>query len=551
MNALSLRNTHAATVAAVLGSHRRVESTGTSFYNRDRFVVLEFLRSLFAQRCRDGIGQAVRDANAYVVPDPVICIAATPDSVDPRMVQVLLGGTYHEAWHSLWSCTRDLIESEMVALFDTPLLDQIWDFENPLKTLINVIEDIRIEQLGRHRFPGSLSRLECLQDFILDLEGDAEQIETQDPFSFVLCGIRDLGLGYSTLLSRKRLAIYQQSPYWSTLESLSSQVQQAQTLMEMDMLGSTRLALECLPTLLPLLYHQSNPGEKCLSSGQALSDWSLSLPADPMSWDDQLVRHESIEFTSSGGAELLSQIRPLTTYTKTQVRTLFKSWEQTATVYGTASGTLSTRMMIDSAVCLRSGLMPNRGYQQTDLQQDTSVAATILLDLSGSMVDHVQWLAQIAAVLFDSFTGIGAPVEILGYEGDSYVNLWTLARFGESPSKVYPRLCALKRYINYNDGCTPTAKGLTWALSSIAKRRETHRFVFVVTDGHPNDGDDEIIPKILAQTPIPVIGVGVGYQGSYVKTGFPQFVWSEDVQNVPRLVVQMIRQLLRQNVNKS
>lgn len=551
MNALSLRNTHAATVAAVLGANRRVESSGTSFYNQDRFVVLEFMRSLFAQRSREGIRQAVWDANAYAVPNPVIRIAATPDSVDPRMVQVLLGGTYHEAWHSLWSCTRDLTEPEMVALFDIPLLDQIWDFHSPLKTLINVLEDIRIEQLGRHRFPGSLSRLECLQDFILEIEGDAELIECQDPFSFVLCGIRDLGLGYSTSLSRKRLEIYQRSPYWNILESLSSQVQQAQTLTEKDVLGSTRVALECLPALLHLLPLHPNPGEKCLSPGQALSDWSDSLPADPLSWDDQFVRHETLEFTDSCGAELISQVRPLTTYTKTQIRTLFKSWEQTATVYGTASGTLSSRMLIDSAVCLRSGFMPNRGYQQTDLQQDTSVAATILLDLSGSMIDHFQWLAQIAAVLFDSFTGIGAPVEILGYEGDKHVNLWTLARFGEPPAKVYPRLSALKQYINYNDGCTPTAKGLTWALASIAKRRETHRFVFVVTDGHPNGGDDEIIPKILAQTSIPVIGVGVGYQGSYVKTGFPQFVWSEDVQSVPRLVVQMIRQLLRQNVNKS
>ena len=554
MNAISLRNTHSATVAAVLGSTRQVESIGTSFYNQDTWTVLWFLESLFNQRTRSGISQAVQTANSRTLSKKVIRIAATPDNLDARMVQVLLGGTYHEAWHSLWSCTRPLLEQEMQSLFDIPLVDQLWSYQRQFQNLINVLEDVRIEQLGRKQFPGSKSRLECLQDFILELEGSPQEIEKHDPFGFALCGIRDLGLDYHTVLSKQRMRSYLGSPYKGLLDSLAPQIHVAQNLTPDDVLGSVRIALECMPTLLPLLakaptsQSPKSPGEMCLSPSTALSDWADGVISESsLSWDDSNVVLQTREFTDPAWAPTLrAAIVPYTTYTKTQIRTLFKSWEQTSTVYGTATGKLSNRMLVDSAICLRSGLTPNRAYQQTDVQQDTSVAATILLDLSGSMIDHIPWLSEISATLLDSLVGIGAQVEVLGYEGGSgaRVSLWTLGKFGEPVSSILPRLCALRQYVRFNESGTPTAMGLTWALASLGKRRETHRFVFVVTDGYPNSEDEEHIPRVVAN-PIPVIGIGVGTQAEFVTKTFPQSVWSPTVSDIPRMTVQKIKSLLR------
>lgn len=556
MNAVTLRNTHSATVSAVLGASRRVESVGTDFYNQDRWTVLWFLESLFQSRSRDAIPAAVVYANTHASVSRVIRIAATPQEVDDNMVRVLLGGTYHEAWHSSYSCTRDLVEQEMVDLFDNPVVDQVWDYRQQFQTIINVFEDIRIERLGCKAFPGAYSKLECLHDFVLDLEGSANNLE-RDPFGFLLCGIRDIGLNYPTVKMADRMRGYQASPLWQTLQALEPQIQEAQSLAADDVLGSVRVALQSLPLLIPFLSGadrsdtSSEPGEQFKSTQGALTQWSESV--DTLVWDDDKTVYESRSFESPW-VETRQAVIPYVSAVKTRLRTLFRSWEQTSVLYGTPKGVLSNRMLVESAISLRAGFLPTRGFEQPAVQMDTSVAATILIDFSGSMEDHLAWLPEVATLLYDTLTGVGATVEVLGYEGGSYdpVSLWTLGKFGAPAHQVLSRIAASRRYVMLNQAGTPTAYGVTWAMSRLLPRRETRKFLFVLTDGEPNNDQRDPLAKILHNPPFPIVGVGLGSAARFVQGAFPHSVWSPQVSDVPQALVSCLQTLLRgrNNVNK-
>ena len=239
------RNTHQATVNSVLGSdpqsekYRKVRSVGSQFYNKDSWYARAFGASMceWARLNRDSTPPTESEVRNWISVSSYrasaeghyergITIAETPDDLSRDMAMALVGGAYHEAWHTEYS-RRERIQIGEV----WPRILDLWglipwapergyrgwsQLVGPLMTWSNIIEDIRIERIGCREFPGSPQKMEALQDLILQMEikgqeaGGHRSTDSSSEFVSVVMGaFRDLGLGYQTSLQRQVFEKYQ------------------------------------------------------------------------------------------------------------------------------------------------------------------------------------------------------------------------------------------------------------------------------------------------------------------------------------------------------
>jgi hypothetical protein len=219
------RASHQSTVDSILGAGvRGVRSQGDAFYNTDNWVARAFGAALceWAELnpgrvpTRNDIAGWVVKANQMNVTKKEIVIAATPDELPKGLAHALVGGGYHEAWHTLYSRTKFLHLDEVVgpvlALWGLIAWDstkglQGWKgLTGALLTWSNIIEDIRIERCGCREYPGAVEKMEALQDLILMQEAEGRQAAEHrglagagnSPLAVISGTFRDVGLGYTT-----------------------------------------------------------------------------------------------------------------------------------------------------------------------------------------------------------------------------------------------------------------------------------------------------------------------------------------------------------------
>ena len=290
-----------ASVNSVLGDDAPpVSSRGQSFFNVNRWTARVLFGKLTEsikygnEMGEDVVNNALYLANSTSVPKREIVIAAVPDRIPPWLARSSVGGRYHEAWHDLYSCTRDLtfdeVNGPLMARWD--LLDDWAPFVGAVLTWGNVIEDIRIERHGCREFPGSQDKMEDLQDLILVMEAEGRQaaehrgLPTNDDMAVVMGAFRDLGLGYQTEKQQAALAGYQkQSPAgWAlvTEGALKPLLDRAITMGRDDDLGHWWLAMEVVAVLASLGQQpQQQP-----PSGAPQGDEGQPGPPGPPSDDD-------------------------------------------------------------------------------------------------------------------------------------------------------------------------------------------------------------------------------------------------------------------------
>ncbi len=225
------RATHQATVDTVLGKETRpIISRGDQFLNKDNWTARFFishmcewsrLNSLRSPE-RSEVQDWVLGANKRRVPDTSrkITIAATPDELPRGLAMALVGGAYHEAWHTKYSRRTpihlDEVYDRLMALWAlAPNSKEVkgWTtLADSLLTWSNVVEDIRIERIGCQQYPGSPQKMWELQDLILKMENISSKVGCDDPMmdlTILMVAFRDLGLGYETLSQKVTLETYE------------------------------------------------------------------------------------------------------------------------------------------------------------------------------------------------------------------------------------------------------------------------------------------------------------------------------------------------------
>jgi hypothetical protein len=278
------RNTHQVTVNAVLGAdpkssgYRKVRSVGTQFYNKDTWYARTFAGALCEwARLNKEVQPTEWDVRRWLssseyqasaVYDRGITIAETPDDLDQELALALVGGAYHEAWHTEYSRRTRISIGEV-----WPRVQELWGLipwapergyrgwsklTRQLLDWSNIIEDIRIERIGCREYPGSPEKMEALQDLILKMETKGRQAqeaasEGGEFLSVVAGAFRDLGLGYETSLQRQVLEGYQVRSLegWKlvTEGKLRPLLDRAIALTREDSLESLWLAMEVVATL--------------------------------------------------------------------------------------------------------------------------------------------------------------------------------------------------------------------------------------------------------------------------------------------------------------
>lgn len=231
------RHTHQRTVDSVLvdaGVTRKVWSRGSSFYNLDNWTARAFGAALCEwARLNPGLTPERRDVEHWVWKanqiairewDKGITIASTPDDLPKGLALALIGGGYHEGWHTLYSRRTPIHIDEV-----WPKVRDIWDLvpyapeegkrgwaglTSAILHWGNIIEDVRIERVGCKEFPGSPRKMEALQDLILKQEEEGRSVSEHrgvsinDDLSVVTGTFRDLGLGYKTPTQSRILGEY-------------------------------------------------------------------------------------------------------------------------------------------------------------------------------------------------------------------------------------------------------------------------------------------------------------------------------------------------------
>lgn len=215
-------------VDGVLGTgYRRVQSKGSAFYNADTWTARAFVKSMCEWAGKNPgktpgraeIQKWVAEANAYVVAKKEIVIASTPDDLPIGTALALIGGAYHESWHTKYDRRTALSFDEVfnATVSRWSAIKNWGPLSGALLNWSNIVADIRIERLGCVEFPGSPEKMEALQDLILtqEKEGLAEAkkngIPVQHDLRVVQGAFRDLGLGYTSSLQETAYIDYKKS----------------------------------------------------------------------------------------------------------------------------------------------------------------------------------------------------------------------------------------------------------------------------------------------------------------------------------------------------
>lgn len=282
-NALTIKATHKSSVTAILGEGTRpVYSCGTQFLNRDRWTGRALLVAIADDVQANPntpltvarVDKWVRKANEVYVYSPNIQIADTPDSLNDRIVGALIGGAYHEAWHTKYSCRRDLTTSEVMGIMK-PRWAKVRNWANFASLILewsNIVEDVRIERLGVAAYPGTHTKMCDLQDFILDMEAKgnamarAHGAKVNGTLSVIGKTFRDLGLGYNTNAQRAALAAYQRdNPMaynFTTTGAVGKALDEAIKLSATDDLGCLRVAFDVLIAIADASQQQPQPQQQ-------------------------------------------------------------------------------------------------------------------------------------------------------------------------------------------------------------------------------------------------------------------------------------------------
>jgi nitric oxide reductase activation protein len=277
--------------------------------------------------------------------------------------------------------------------------------------------------------------------------------------------------------------------------------------------------------------------------------WS---PYNPMLDEARIVRSLDPAEDLKLANQMLQEARRTVTFMRARLHVIVRAQEMTDTVHGVRRGRkMSQRTLVDTAVDLRSGRMPNRAYQITDAQIDTSFALSLCLDQSYSMSEIRREVAKCMMVMADSVEGIKGKTFAFGFRNGDHGHYDGPRNWGEMHHRVrgvrYDVFKTWEEGFNSTkwrfahtqaQGTTPMSDGVQFGIQSLNDRQEAHRVLAVITDGCPDRPHEKVIRRqirLARAGGIHVIGIGIGDGAIYVQGLFGEdnAVWAPSVAELP------------------
>lgn len=183
-----------------------------------------------------------------------------------------------------------------------------------------------------------------------------------------------------------------------------------------------------------------------------------------------------------------------------------------------------------------------------------NVAVSVLVDQSGSMSGQKnQYAKETAIILAEVCSKIKYPLSVMGYCESSYDSEhFHYMRFEKKPKPI-------QKYALMSigaSGCNFDGYAIYFMTELMKKRKESHKIMFVITDGQPNANKGTVEDAILAvknakKKGIIVIGIGIGI-ASNTQTEILKNIYGKDYIDVrdpsslPDLLPQTLKRIVKQ-----
>lgn len=171
---------------------------------------------------------------------------------------------------------------------------------------------------------------------------------------------------------------------------------------------------------------------------------------------------------------------------------------------------------------------------------------SLVVDLSGSMneADKIQETQKGLIVLTEVLNRLGIDFEILGF--NSMIGVQALKDFEKDYDEAAQENVA--RAPERVGGGTPTADAIREAYQHIKERAAKDNYVIVLTDGGPDSVEDtkDSVREILhdEETPVKIVGVGLGRGTGFVKDLFPSAIGDIAAKDIPESLTTLLEQMI-------
>jgi len=266
---------------------------------------------------------------------------------------------------------------------------------------------------------------------------------------------------------------------------------------------------------------------------------------------------------------LLREVHQEIAYLRSRLHQKLRALEMTSIKHGVKKGSrLSPRKLVRSRIQLTHKQVPNKPYQRTGEKIDTSVAAAVVLDESGSMRRRLLTATKALLAVVDPLDYIGAATMAIGFRDPPFGQEHEAPEYTQLECEQQNELAGFHRFDNtmidvfktFDEdfrevkgrfvhttatGMTPMSEGIQYAMQALSERTEGHRLLIVITDGQPTDR--EVVRhqlEVAKKAGIHLIGVGITEKAQYVKTTFYDWVYCPTLSELPTQLVDKLNQIL-------
>lgn len=197
--------------------------------------------------------------------------------------------------------------------------------------------------------------------------------------------------------------------------------------------------------------------------------------------------------------------------------------------------------------------MESKAWQKRELPQEKDYAISLLVDLSGSMFgdNKIGETFKAVIVLSEVLNRLSINLEILGFNSLIY----EYQDFGRPMSKAIRDNMGgmIKEVEGISAGWTDAGWALEQASERLAKQRVDQKFLIVLSDGGPSESPEhsgskyelgKMVNKVLKETNIGLIGLGVGQGTEHVGRYFPNSIANVKVKEMAEKLADLIKEVI-------
>ncbi|MEK9182038.1 MAG: VWA domain-containing protein [Patescibacteria group bacterium] len=201
--------------------------------------------------------------------------------------------------------------------------------------------------------------------------------------------------------------------------------------------------------------------------------------------------------------------------------------------------------------------MESKAWQKREMPDEKDYAISLLVDLSGSMSreNKIEETFKAVIVLSEVLNRLSINLEILGFND----RIYEYQDFGQPMSKpIRENMGGMLEEVN-DTGDTGKAQWNDdgWALEKaserLAKQKADQKFLVVLSDGTPEESSmhprskyelGKVIKKVLQETDIRLIGLGVGRGTEHVGEYYPNSIANVKVKEMAEKLAVLIKEVI-------